>query len=152
VDKPGATDERNILFTPSEVNNSRSAVLQKLEDWQKDRLDILVMMTQMGRCHSKGYARLNRGEHTGDQAVASIDNALDGERSWTPRWAKAGFIACCILLRSCAKSIIDTLPEDSRVSAPARWKEGLALFLHSHEGGRNVDDDFGVKLHASVSP
>ncbi len=93
---PGATDGSNIIFTRSNINDSRAAVLQKLEDWQKDKLDILVMMTMLGCCHSKGFARLNRAKYLSDHVVVSIKNALDRQKFGTPLWAEAHFIACLL--------------------------------------------------------
>jgi hypothetical protein len=84
IETPGATDGSNIMFSQSEINNARPAVLQKLEDWQKDRLDIVIMLAILGRCHSKNFARLNRGGHVGVHALVSINNALDRQRSRTP--------------------------------------------------------------------
>jgi hypothetical protein len=150
-EKPGASDGSNVMFNQSDINNARSAVLQKLEDWQKERLDIIVMLAVLGRCHSKSFARLTRGEQVGDHALVSINNALDRQKPGTPLWAKADFIGCCVLLRACAKSLIEVLPPAMRDSTLEKWKDGLVSFLHSDGGGSNVDDDFAVKIHAVVS-
>ena len=108
------------------------------------------MMTLLGRCHSKDFARLNRGDYIGDHAVISINNALDRQKPGTPLWSKADFVACCLLLRPCANSSIEVLALNKTESTPAQWEERLASFLRSDEGKRNVDD-FTVKIHAAVS-
>ena len=150
------TDDRdsregsNITFQRSEVSNSKPVVLRKLHDFQRARLGIIVLMAMQARCHSKGLARLNRGEHMGDHAVVLINNALDPFLEGTPCWSKVDFIACCILLRGCAKSLIDALPTELRDPTVAKWVKGFTSFLHSDEGTRNLDDDFVVKIHAAV--
>ena len=151
------TDDRdsregsNLTFQRSEVSNSKPVVLRKLHDFQRARLGIIVLMAMQARCHSKGLARLNRGQHVGDHAVVSINNALDPFHNGTPRWSKVDFIACCILLRGCAKSLIDALPTEMRDPTVAKWVEGFTSFLQSDEGTTNLDDDFVVKVHAAVS-
>jgi hypothetical protein len=150
------TDDRdshegsNITFSRPEVSKSKPVVLRKLYDFQRARLGIIVLLAMQARCHSKGLACLNRGEHVGDHAVVLIRNALNPLHEGTPRWSKVDFIACCILLRGCAKSLIGVLPTELRDSTVANWNEGFTAFLHSDEGTKNLDDDFVVKIHAAV--
>jgi hypothetical protein len=47
--------------------------------------------------------------------------------------------------------LLETIPTQSRYQTLATWKEEFAMFLHDQEGGKNVDDDFVVKVHAAVS-
>jgi hypothetical protein len=89
-------------------------------------------------------------EHVGDHAVILIKNALNPLHEGTPCWSKVDFIACCILLRGCAKSLIVVLPTELRDSTVVNWNEGFTAFLHSDEGTKNLDDDFVVKIHATV--
>jgi hypothetical protein len=140
----------NITFPWSEVSKSKPVVGRKLHDFQRARLGIIVLLAMQARCHSKGLAYLNRGEHVGDHAVILIKNALNPLHEGTPCWSKVDFIACSILLRGCAKSLIDVLPTELRDSTVANWNEGFTAFLHSDEGTKNLDDDFVVKIHAAV--
>lgn len=86
----------------------------------------------------------------GDHAVVLINNALDPLHEGTPCWSKVDLIACCTLLRGCAKSLIDVLPTELRDPTVAKWVKGFTSFLHNDEGTKNLDDDFVVKTHAAV--
>ena len=103
VQNARAINASNIIFTQSDIKPAQSEVLQKLEDWKKDRLDIIVILTMLGQCHSKRFARLNRGGHMGDRALVTINNMLDRQRSGTPLWSNADFTGCCVVLNTCAK-------------------------------------------------
>ncbi len=108
----------------------------------------------LARCHSTDIARLISGDYFGDHAAILIDNALDPFHDGSPVWSKADFIANCILLRGCAKSLLETIPADSKDDKLQHWKDGFAAFLHSDaEPGhtrKNRDNDFVVKAHAAV--
>lgn len=102
------------------------------------------------RCHSKGIARLDRGEHVGDHAIVLIRNVLDPLLPRSPCWSKVDFIGCCILLRGCAKALIDVVPVELRDTTVANWNKGFTSILHSGEGTNNLGGDFVVKIHAAV--
>ena len=153
-EKLGKTDTvegSNIVFQHEEIVDAREDVLKKIQDWQYAKLEIIVLLAMLGRCHSKNYARLNRGEHIGDHATILINNVLQRHSEGTPKWSKSDFVGCCILLRACASSLIATLPADSRDVTVANWKKEFTTFLHSDAGGSNEDDDFAVKVNAAVS-
>lgn len=148
-------DASNIRFSREEVLESQEKVLEKAEAFQKARLKIITLLAMQGRCHVMSFARLNRRDACADciggGIVITISNMLDREDAVSPLWSKADSIGCCILLRSCAKSLFESIPTDLRDQILAGWKEGFANFLYNGEGGRNVDDDFVVKVHAVVS-
>jgi hypothetical protein len=152
--KLGKTDTvegSNIVFQREEIVDAREDVLKKIQDWQYAKLEIIVLLAMLGRCHSKNYARLSRGEHIGDHATILINNVLQRHSEGTPKWSKSDFVGCCILLRACASSLIATLPADSRDVTVANWKKGFTAFLYSDGGGSNEDDNFAVKVNAAVS-
>ena len=148
-DDPGVSDASNIILSKAEVTDDQTDLLHRLQTWQEQRLDIIVLLSWLGRSWSKGYAR----QQTAD-LLYPINNAIEAgarQRLYNPRWSKADFVGACVLIRACAKSLLGALSEDSRNATMAYWKVGFISFLHNDNGGRNVEEDFVVKLHAAVS-
>lgn len=148
-------DASNIRFTSREFLESQDAGFEFLEAFQKARLSIIVLLAMEGRCHAMGFARLNRGDaranHIGGAIVVTIYNILDREHAVSPLWSKADLVGCCILLRSCEKSLLEAIPADLRDKILTGWNGGFTAFLYGGDEGKNVDDDFVVKVHAAVS-
>ena len=87
------------------------------------------------------------------EPALSNHNAIEAgarQRSHTPRWSKADFVGACVLIPACTKSLLEGLPENKRETTLAYWKDGFASFLPNDDGGRNVEEDFVVKIHAAV--
>lgn len=153
--KSAIPDASNIRFSGKEVSESREVVLEKLRASQQARLDIIILLAMQGRCHSMGFARLHipdpRANYIGGAAIITINNMPDRKNASSPLWSKVDFIGCCTLLRSCGKSLIETTLAELRDQTLAKWNADFATFLHADDEGRNVDDDFVVKVHAAVS-
>ena len=143
------SDASNVILSKSEVTDNQPALLYRLQRWQEQRLDIIVLLAWLGRSWSKDFARQQP-----DNLFYPINNAIEAgarQRKHTPLWSKADFVGACVLIRACAKSLLEGLPEDKRDATMAYWKDGFTSFLHNDDGGRNVEEDFAMKIHAAVS-
>jgi hypothetical protein len=81
-------DASNIRFSHREVIESREAVLEKVEGFQKARLDIIILLAMQGRCHAMNFARLHRSDdradYLGGNAVITINKMLDRKHAASP--------------------------------------------------------------------
>lgn len=149
LDDPGVSDASNVILSKSEVTDNQPALLYRLQRWQEQRLDIIVLLAWLGRSWSKEFARQQPSN-----LLYPINNAIEAgarQRRYSPHWSKADFVGACVLIRACAKSLLEGLPEDKRDATMSYWKDGFTSFLHNDDGGRNVEEDFAVKIHAAVS-
>ena len=132
------TDKSNLIFKNEEVNDRLDAVLQRIREWHEERTKIIVSMAIASRCFA-----LNINRETGGEQIAGL---INGNLQRDNRWTKADFVASCVLLRGCAKSLIHILPDGQ--DQLARWKSDFRRFLLPDE--RTGDNDFAVKQHAAV--
>jgi hypothetical protein len=160
VDEPASSersldtiDGSNVNFGDKDIRSNLSLVLTKLMNFKKERLALIVSLALQARCHALDVARLNRGDHAGDHAMHLIRNALDPLHQGTPRWSKVDFIACCILLRGCARSLLQTIPGDHGDTTLQSWRDGLVAFINNDNGTQwnQQNIDFAIKAHAAVS-
>ena len=149
LDDPGVSDASNVILSKSEVTDNQPALLYRLQNWQEQRLDIIVLLAWLGRSWSTSFARQQPAS-----LLYPINNAIEAgarQRRYNPRWSKADFVGACVLIRACAKSLLEELSEDTRDATMAYWKDGFTSFLHNDNGGRNIEEDFVVKIHAAAS-
>lgn len=130
--KASAEDLSNPQFQEQEVKARLDDVLDRTEDWRKDRVRCTLMYAARGRSYALD---LVRGK-TGSTVIALVDAGFDTERL---RWCEAEFIAGTVLLRACAKSLA---ADTAKVS---EWVQKLEAFLC----GERVS--FAIKSHAVVS-
>lgn len=98
------------------------------------------------RSHVKKISHLN----CPDFVTPIIHNALNPLRqNVIPIWGKAEFIGCCILLRGCAKTLMDQIPVEEREKMVTAWTEGLAWFLQ-HDPCQTAGGFLVLKIHAAV--
>jgi len=90
----------------------------------------------------RGFA-LDVFRHDGSHVQALVDTALREHG----RWSKAAFIGCCVLLRGCAKSVLDVLSTSGRQDKGEQSIGRFRSYL-KHKGPGS--DDFLVKYHCAV--
>ena len=137
-----ATDCSNLSFTRKEVDQDIDRVLLQVEEWREERTKWVIAAAMQARCFSLNIIRINDGR----QIETLIDSGLHREQS---RWSKAGFIGACVLIRGCAKSLIDHLSGIGKHDKIDSWTDMLKRFLQ--HGEDSSDPDFVVTCHASVS-
>lgn len=139
-------ESTNVYFEQSEISGSVDTVLERVRNLQTGRMEFIVALAMQGRCHSKGISHWS----IMDSAVPIIDNILNPSNpNQIPIWGKAEFIACSVLLRGSAKTLISKIPAESREKKLAEWVKGFGRFLH-HDPCQTMGGDFALKLHAAV--
>ena len=131
-------DKSNIVFGKEEVDDRLDAVLDRIQEWGGGRTKIVISMAIASRCFALDVVR----ESGGHQVAGLINGGIKRD----PRWTKADFIASCILLRGCAKSLVGVLA--SGRDQLQQWKIDFEHFLLPYEN--TGDNDFVVKHHAAV--
>ncbi len=142
VGSPHPDDRSNLQFQESELSGvgKLDAVLDKVQEWKSERTSWIVSAAIQARCFALDVVRVNDGR----KAEALIDAALERH----PRWSKADFIGCCILLRGCARSLLECLSAGAKKDKTEQWRSKFTEFLIG--GSLNKDDDFVTKVHAAV--
>ena len=143
-------DACNITFTKEELDEKLAHVLERTKSFQESRREIIMLQAIRGRSHA------TRIVTPPADSIEWIDFSLDPFHEPSPPWSKADFIACCVLLRSCAKSLIEDQPLEAAESKLQEWKTKYSAFIYSdtlpkQPAPLNRDGDFVVKLHAMVS-
>jgi hypothetical protein len=142
-------DACNLIFTKAELEDKTVKVIERITEFQVCRLEIILLQAIRGRSHSLDIIRDNN-------TISWIDFSLDPFHAPSPPWSKADFIAICVLLRACAKSLLDTLPSTGERQAKLDfWKAKFSAFIYSEtptsqSGPLNRDGDFVIKWHAMV--
>ena len=132
-------DKSNLVFKEDEINNRLDAVMSRIQDWRTEKTKIIISMAIASRCFALDIIR-----ETGGEQIAGL---INGNLQRDNRWTKADFIASCMLLRGCAKSLVEVLPNGKDLLD--QWKLDFRPFLLPDE--RTGDNDFVVKYHAAVS-
>jgi hypothetical protein len=149
-----AEDASTVEFTAEEVAGRRWDVIAKVRNFAEARRDNLVMQTIVGRCLALQLQQISTGGYAGKKQHELIDWAVDPHHDGSPPWCKADFVAASIMLRSCAKTLFEKMPDEAtRVEKMKLWKDGYAAFLITGPEAENVKhkgDDFYVKYHAAV--
>jgi hypothetical protein len=149
-----AEDASTVEFTAEEVAGRRRDVINKVRNFAEARRDSLVMQTIVGRCLALQLQWIETGGYAGKKQHELIDWAVDPHHDGSPPWCKADFVAASIMLRSCAKTLFEKMPDDAKREEKMKlWKDGYAAFLITGPQAENVKhkgDDFYVKYHAAV--
>lgn len=148
-------DQASLQFNNKEVNERLPNVLARIKSFREERNGHIIALAMLGRAHAKGIVKINRGEFVGDHIATLVDAALQVSRDSSPKWRKVDYIAECVLLRSCAKSLMDSMPKDQREARLKGWRDGFAQFLskdlaRSGDVPKNKNGDFEVAVHAAV--
>lgn len=138
IGKPSLRDKSALQFSEKELRNARSEVLDRITTWRERRTSLITSMAIMSRCFALNIIR----ESEGRQAAKSVSLAFERHSHWT----EADFVANCILMRGCAKSLIETVEDGPQLAS--EWESKLRVFLgvEGDEGGQS----FLLQHHASV--
>lgn len=101
-----------------------------------------------------GILRRTNGKYEGHAEGQLISVVLDPFMDRHPPWSKIDCVASLIMLRSCAKSLFETMPEELKDETRKKWIESLQNLLVTDGQKRVVGgktDDFYLKVHAAVS-
>lgn len=138
-----AADRSNLLFKDSDVDHDVDGVLSQIDEWREERTSWIIAAAMQARCFSLDIIRVNDGR----QIEALIDSGLNRRQS---RWSKADFIGACIMIRGCAKSMIDHLGSRGKHDKLDSWKSTLESYLR-HDSESSSSPDFGVTYNASLA-
>ena len=131
-------DKSNIVLWKEEVDDRLDAVLDRIQECGAEKAKIMISMAIASRCFALDVVRESGGDH-----VAGL---INGGIKRDPCWTKADFIASCILLRGCARSLVGVL--GSGQDQLQQWNIDFKSFLVQNEN--TGDNDFVVKQHAAV--
>jgi hypothetical protein len=143
-------DACNLLFQKTDLQINIEAVIARTKNFQDTRLEIIVLQAIRGRSHAMNIVQ------TTQNSLAWIDFSLDPFQIGSPPWSKVDFIAACVLLRACAKSLLQGFSLTSERQVTLRnWKDKFSAFIHSDKPPNqdfpfNRDGDFVIKAHAAV--
>lgn len=137
------TDKSNLNFKVADMRENLAKVLDEVELWKRERTAWIIAAAMQARCLALDIVCVNEGSHI----ESRID---DGYRFGDRRWSKSDFIGGCVMLRGCAKSLLDLLAKRGKMDKKNIWKSGLedSLLLDSPPS-RN---DLIMKHHAAVRP
>lgn len=141
-------DCTNVYFEASELVGSSGldGVLERVRNLQSARLEFVVAKAMQARSHSKGISHLSCTKF----AIPLINNALEPSTpGQIPIWGKTELVGSCVLLRGCARTLIDKIPAESREQKIAEWIEKLGKFLYYDPCG-TMGGDFILKIHVAV--
>lgn len=148
-------DQASLRFSSKEVEEAFRDVLARVQSFKEERNGHIIALTMLGRAHAMGIVKINRGEFVGDHIATLVDAALRIDRTTTPKWRKVDFIAECVLLRSCAKSLGESMPNDVKEEKFRNWGDGFSRYLSNDaELSSSVSaqryGEFEVMVHAAV--
>lgn len=142
VGKSRWDDGANLIFTHDEVENRLDAVLSRVDDWRAERNQFIINSALLGRCFAFNFFR---GRAT--DLAKRVEMWMTMWLTRIEHWTRADFIGACVLLRACARSLVEELEDgDERVQ---RWRTEIASFL-STEKSLEADEDFVLKSHSAV--
>jgi hypothetical protein len=130
-------DKSNLRFDNTDVDKDLPGVPERIPEWKERRVAWTIAAAMQARCSALEIVRDN-----GSHVQTLVDDALrehDG-------WSKAEFIGCCMLLRGCAKSLLDTLPTVAGGEKCEEWVDRFSSILVQEGPG---SDDFLIKHHSA---
>ena len=138
-----ARDRSNIKFHNSHVTASLEGILAEIEAWKAERTSCIITAAIHSRAFALGLMRTDDGRQIEDL----INAGLVRKRG---RWSKSDFISACILLRGCARSLLE---QDGAKAEAEEKREGLKNLLQGFlQDAKTWDECFVVKAHATVCP
>ncbi|RDL38706.1 uncharacterized protein BP5553_03046 [Venustampulla echinocandica] len=121
-------DSSNPQFQERDVKDRQADVLDRTQEWRKERVRWTLMSAAMGRCYALDLVRANEGKN----ATAQVDGALDIEGAG---WSEAQFVGATVMLRACAKSLgVETIKVSEWVEKleALLWREHVSFTVKSH--------------------
>ena len=155
TERPVAIEERdprdpsNVDFEESDVKYKLTDVLGRIQDWKAERHRLIILAAIQSRCFALGIVRIKFPD--GYEAESFIDCAIERREGQT---CLGDFIAGCILLRGCAKSLTEALQALGKTNKLDQWKRKFEACLHNHEASssdRSNENDWIIKSNAAVS-
>lgn len=137
VDESKDFQEINLCFHLTDVTANLDKVLDQIQDWKHQRTSCIITAAMYTRSFSLGLMRVEDGRQ-----IESLINA--GLVRTQSRWSVADLISACLLLRGCAKALL----EGDTVEIAREKLTALRRALEEFIVG---DGEFGVKAHAMVS-
>jgi hypothetical protein len=131
-------DKSNLRFDNTDVGKDRPGVPEQIREWKERRVAWTIAAAMQARCFA-----LDVVYDDGSHLQTLVDNAL-GEHDGR---SKAEFIGCCVLLRGCAKSLLETLPTVAGGDKREEWVDRVSSILVQEGPG---SDDFFIKYHSAV--
>ena len=143
-------DPSNIDFNEKDVGDRLADVLTRTQEWRAERNSLIIFAAIQARCFALEIVRV-KFPH-GYEVESLIDCAIERREG---KLSLGDFIAGCVLLRGCAKSLIDALLILGKTDKLDRWKSMFKSFVCSNKAGpleEHNGNDWVVKLNAAVSP
>ena len=143
------SDPSNIEFREQDVRHKLNDVLDRIQEWKAERHMLIILAAIQARCFALEIVRI-KFPH-GYEVESLIDCALERREG---QFSLGDFIAGCMLLRGCAKSLTEALRVLGKTDKIDRWKSGFEAFLYSHDVsslGQSDSKDWIIKSQAAVS-
>ncbi len=143
------SDPSNIEFEDKDVRDKLSDVLGRTYEWKAERHRLIVLAAIQARCFALGIVRVNFPN--GYEAESLIDGAIELREG---KLSVGDFVAGCMLLRGCAKSLTEALRILGKTDKLDQWKSKFNAFLCSHNVSSSEQlngNDWIVKSNAAVS-
>ncbi|KAG9238181.1 hypothetical protein BJ875DRAFT_539848 [Amylocarpus encephaloides] len=102
LETPGKTfagDSSNPLFQENDVKERLDGVLDRTQEWRKERVRWTLMSAAKGRYYALELGKANEGKNA---MAAQVDAAFN---IGAEGWSEAQLVGAAIMLRSCAKSL-----------------------------------------------
>ncbi len=131
------TDSANLCFHLTDVTANLDKVLDQIQDWKRQRTSCIITAAMYTRSFALGLMRVEDGRQ-----IESLINA--GLVRTQSRWSVAGLISACLLLRGCAKALLEGDTVEIAREKLTTLRRALEEFIVG-------DGEFGVKAHATVS-
>ena len=142
-------DPSNIGFGESSVRDKLPEVLDRIQEWKAERHRLIILTAIQSRCFALGIVRIQFPH--GYEAESFIDCAIERREG---QMSLGDFVAACILLRGCAKSLTEALQALGKTNKLEQWKKNFGAYLSTHDASsanRFNENDWNVKSNAAVS-
>jgi hypothetical protein len=143
------SDPSNVEFEDKDVRDKLSDVLGRTYEWKAERHRLIVLAAIQARCFALGIVRVKFPN--GYEAESLIDGAIELREG---KLSVGDFVAGCMLLRGCAKSLTEALRILGKTDKLDQWKSKFKAFLCSHNVSSSEQlngNDWIVKSNAAVS-
>ena len=148
IERRDPRDPSNVDFEEKDVRDKLTDVLHRIQEWKAERHRLIMLAAIQSRCFALEIVRI-KFPH-GYEAEALIDSAIELREG---RLSLGDFIAGCMLLRGCAKSLAEALRVLGKADKFDQWADKFKGFLYSHEisASDHLNDDWLIKSNAAVS-
>ncbi len=142
-------DPSNIEFEEKDVSDRLDDVIDRIQEWKAERHRLTILAAIQARCFALGIVRV-KFPH-GYEAESLIDGVIDRRGG---NICVGDFVAGCMLLRGCAKSLIEALGILGKPDKLDQWKTKFKAIIGSHNISLTEQlngNDWIVKSNAAVS-